>query len=251
MNVIIPALLPVSKEDLASKLARVKTFAKDIQLDMVDGRFITPASWPYSENQNQKLNGRQSMLSSMKDILTEADMLPYVDQLSYEIDLMVTNPEDITGEWIECGASRLTIHVESSKYLAKALEELKTKYGHAKDFVPGMLSVGLAINITTDLAILEPFIHDIDYVQFMGIAVIGKQGQPFDDKVLRKIAQFRQKHPDMLVQVDGGVSLKTAPALLSAGVDRLIVGSALWNTEDPAAEYHKFEELVHEYGVYS
>jgi ribulose-phosphate 3-epimerase len=238
MSVIVPAILTKSREDLDAKLAQLAGLSENVQVDVIDGRFSEEASWPYTEKDPKK-------------IFLEGEMLPYVDQLTYEIDLMVSNPEEVTGAWLAAGATRLTIHVESTKYLQKAITELQTKYGHAKDFVPGLLSVGLAINITTDMAILDPFISSVDYIQFMGIATIGKQAQPFDDKVLRKITQFRQKHSDIAIQVDGGVSLKTAPALLSAGVDRLIVGSALWNAPDLAAEFHAFEELVHEYGVYS
>ena len=182
---------------------------------------------------------------------SDGESLPYLGQIAYDIDLMVSNPEDVAGLWIEAGASRITIHAESSKYLAKTIQELQFKYGHAKDFVPNLISMGLSINTGTELALIEPFLDQIDYVQFMGVAVIGKQGEPFDPRVLRKISEFKKKYPEMTIQVDGGVSLATAPSLLIAGVDRLVIGSALWKNQDIAAEIEKFQEAVQEYGIYS
>jgi ribulose-phosphate 3-epimerase len=164
---------------------------------------------------------------------------------------MVNAPEIVAGSWIEAGAQRLTLHVESTNYLSKTVTELEVKYGHAKDFAPNLISLGLAINIGSDLSVLDPYIDHVDYVQFMGIATIGKQGEPFDKRVLRKIALLKNKYPQLLIQVDGGVSLMTAPALLTAGVDRLIVGSALWRAPNLAEELQKFNDLVQEYGIYS
>jgi ribulose-phosphate 3-epimerase len=255
MSAIVPAILTTSREDLEQKLLQLAGVVNDVQIDIIDGRFAGPATWPYTEftrasgSQASSPEGRTS--SFIPEIFPEGDMLPYADQLQYEMDLMVSDPEEVTGLWIEAGAVRMTIHVESTNYLPKAITDLQVRYGHAKDFAPGLLSLGLAINIGTELSILEPFLADADYVQFMGIATIGKQAQPFDKQVLRKIAQFKNKHPKMTIQVDGGVSLETAPALLSAGVDRLIVGSAIWKAKNILDEIEKFNQLVQEYGVYA
>jgi ribulose-phosphate 3-epimerase len=245
MSAIVPAILTTSREDLEQKLLQLAGVVSDVQIDIIDGRFAGPATWPYTEL------GANTTADTLSKIFPEGDMLPYADQLQYEMDLMVLDPEKVTGLWIEAGAVRMTIHVESTNYLPKAITDLQVRYGHAKDFAPGLLSLGLAINIGTELSILEPFLADADYVQFMGIATIGKQAQPFDKQVLRKIAQFKNKHPKMTIQVDGGVSLETAPALLSAGVDRLIVGSAIWKAKNLQDEIEKFNQLVQEYGVYA
>ncbi len=163
---------------------------------------------------------------------------------------MVETPEESAGFWIAAGATRIVIHVESTRYLPQLIEELQKKYGYERGFAPDLLSFGLAINIATDTALLEPYLSFADYVQFMGISTIGKQGQPFDERVLRKIETFRRQHPDVLLQIDGGASLRTAPALLSAGIDRLIVGSDLWEEEDVEAELGRFARIIEEHGTY-
>ncbi len=239
MNVIVPAILPKSLEDLEQKLSVLSGVATSVQVDVVDGRFVSPASWPYANE------------TGTPPVFLETGTLPYLGQINYEIDLMVSEPEEVTGAWIEAGASRITIHAESTKYLSKTISGLQFKYGHAKDFAPNLLSLGLAINVTSELALIEPYLEFADYVQFMGIATIGKQGQPFDTRVLQKISTFRHRHPEMDIQVDGGVSLQTMPELLNAGVDRLIVGSGLWNARNFAEQFKRFQDMSQEYGVYS
>ena len=84
----------------------------------------------------------------------------------------------------------------------------------------------------------------------MGIRTIGRQGEPFDTRIVRKIAAFRQKHADIPIQVDGGVNLSTAPMLLDAGVSRLIIGSGIWKAPDLAEALAKYHELAEEYGIH-
>ena len=241
MSVIVPAILPVSHEDLEQKLDTLVGLTDSVQVDIVDGKFVVPPSWPYKNASEPKpfpgASGNETF--------------SHLGQLHFEIDMMVADPEGAAGAWITAGADRVVLHVESTSYLDRAIKHIAAEYGHAKDFTPNLLSIGVALNIQTDLALIEPYLEHVDYVQFMGIANIGRQGESFDKTVLRKIGAFKRKHPKMPIQVDGGVSLVTAPSLLSVGVDRLIVGSALWNAPNIREELHKFDELVQEYGLYA
>ncbi|MDB5266130.1 MAG: Ribulose-phosphate 3-epimerase [Parcubacteria group bacterium] len=238
MGVIVPAILPTSRNDLDEKLLRLHGLVDTVQVDVVDGRFVTPASWPYKD--------------ANADVREPSgDTFPYLGQLSFEVDLMVEEPEHVIRHWIEAGATRIIIHAETTRMLPKLMNDLSTTYGHDKDFTPELLSFGLAINVSTELSLIEPFLHQCDFVQFMGIAKIGKQGEPFDKSVLPKISAFRKKYPAMPLQVDGGVSLATAPGLLQAGVTRLVVGSDLWNAPDLTAELKKLQGLVQTYGLYA
>ncbi len=238
MSVIVPAILPTSRDDLDEKLLRLHGLVDAVQVDVVDGRFVTPASWPYKDVQG---NTRTP----------SGDSFPYLGQITYEVDLMVEEPENVIRHWIDAGATRVVIHAETTRMLPKLMNELSTTYGHDKDFTPDLLAFGLAINVSTELALIEPFLHQCDFVQFMGIAKIGRQGEPFDKRVLAKISAFRKKYPAMPLQVDGGVSLETAPGLLQAGVTRLVVGSDLWKAPDLAAELKKLQGLVQTYGLYA
>ncbi|HYF28921.1 MAG TPA: HisA/HisF-related TIM barrel protein [Candidatus Paceibacterota bacterium] len=235
MGAIIPAILPTSREDLESKLARLDGLVGAVQVDIVDGRYASPASWPYTERGGEA---------------AREDFLPYLGHFHFEFDLMVENPGLVAGAWIDHGVNRLTLHADHTRDLGAVIEKLQVTYGHDKGFAPDLLSLGLAVGVETDLALIEPHLDRADYVQFMGIRTIGHQGEPFDNRVVRRIVAFRKAHSDMPIQVDGGVNLHTAPVLLDAGVSRLIVGSDLWKAPSLTDELAKFEALAEEYGIY-
>lgn len=239
MGILVPAILPHSRRDLEDKLSRLVGLADRVQIDVVDGKFAAPPSWPYTEN-----------FQNFRDEVTQQETLLELGRFRYEMDLMVSNPEEMCGVWIAAGANKLTVHAESTRYIPQLIESLKNTYGYDKDFAPGLLSLGLALNVASELSLIEQYIDDIDYVQFMGIAHIGHQGEPFDERVVRKIAQFTRSYPHMPVQVDGGVSLKNAPALLTAGASRLVVGSDLWRADNLGEEMLRFEEMGERYGLY-
>ncbi|HUY05142.1 MAG TPA: hypothetical protein VMV62_00245 [Candidatus Paceibacterota bacterium] len=233
MGIIVPAVLTPSLEDLEEKLGRLARIpsVSRIQIDVVDGKFATPASWPCTAPQE------------MIDKIARGEMLPELDRIEYEMDLMCLDADRIAGEWLSLGASRLTFHAGSAMDLGRLLSSARSRYGD--DF----LTFGLAIHIESDLSLIEPHLGMISYVQFMGIATIGRQGQPFDRRVLEKIRAFRSQHPEIPVQVDGGVSLDSGKELLALGVSSLIVGSAILRATDPAAEVAKFEALATPFGV--
>ena len=232
MSIIVPAVLPSSHADLEEKLAliaRIPSVSR-VQIDVVDGKFAEPASWPHTT------------LKELRDMVERGEMLPYLDRFAYEIDLMCIDAEHMAEAWLAIGASRLTFHAESTTDLLRLLASARRRYG---DFV----SFGVALNLKSDIALIEQSIGEIEYVQFMGIARIGRQGQPFDRRVLEKVRVLHLRHPEVKIQVDGGVSLDNARRLIALGVSNLIVGSALLSARDPAATLALFEALQGPYGV--
>ena len=240
MGIIVPAIIPTSKEDLTEKLAQLSGLAEEVQVDIVDGVYAKPASWPYTEDAAKPAR-----------MLAEGEMLPHAGEFKLEIDLMSADPESSAGTWIGLGATRLTLHAESTRFLPRFIERARSLYGHDAGFASDLLSLGLAIGTQTDLALIEPYLSKIDYVQFMGVRTIGHQGEPFAPGVLSRIQAFRKKYPTVPVQVDGGVTLENAPKLLQAGVSRLVVGSALWKAPDLKERYRAFEQLTEQYGIYT
>lgn len=240
MSLVVPAVLPSSRADLAEKLERFAKMPKvaRVQIDVVDGRFATPASWPYSAKATQG-----TPYPELEAMVQGSEMLPHLGPIEYEIDLMCLDADRAAGEWLALGASRLTFHLESIIHPRHFFESVHARYGGE------FLSFGIALNISTDLASLEPYLPYISYVQFMGIDTIGRQGQPFNRYTLDKVGRFRKEHPEIAVQVDGGVSLPNAQELVALGVTNLIVGSDLLHASDPVAEMEKFESLRSPFGV--
>lgn len=197
-----------------------------VQIDVVDGRFVAPAYWPYLD------------VPGFEKMVAEREMLPQLERISYEIDLMCVDAEFSAGAWLALGASRLTFHAEAAPDLARLLAATRRRYGGDPTFaVDSLIFYGLAINLDTPLTFIEPYLSQISYVQFMGTERIGKQGQPFDRRVIERTRAFHAKYPDLPMQVDGGVSQENAHALFVAGATDIIVGSAILKAENPIAAF--------------
>ena len=83
----------------------------------------------------------------------------------------------------------------------------------------------------------------VDFVQCMGIANIGFQGEEFDERVLNQIKELRSQYKELIISVDGSVNEITAPLLVKAGANRLVIGSAVMNSYDVRETIKEFENL--------
>ena len=215
MSPIVPALIPKSFVDLEENCKRILSFTHEIQVDIVDGKFVPFTSWPYGENER---------IEDIKE-LTENFLI--------EMDMMIQNPEDVVEEYLKAGVRRIVIHLESTTKI-KDIYKLKEKY----DF-----RLGFSINNDTELQKLYEVIEYADYVQCMGIKEIGSQGQPFDIRVLDRIKELKQKFSKLVVSLDGSVNFETLPQIVSAGTDRCAVGSALLKAENMSDAYEEMKNI--------
>lgn len=223
---IIPAVIPGNLIDLRQKVNLVKDYVKWVQIDVMDGDFVSSVSWPY---ETEDLGEFQNMVSL-------GERLPFADELSYEIDLMVSNPETEIQKWYMLGVRRFLIHIESVES-SDVLEHIFVK-------APPGAQIGVALSMGTGVDLLEPILSEVSVVQFMGIDKIGYQGQPFNKKVIDSIKELRKLSKDVIISVDGGVSLSTAPALVEAGAQRLVSGSAIFGSGNIASAISHFKALA-------
>ena len=229
MPEIIPALMPKSFADLEKYADQFHGLVDIVQVDVMDGKFVPEISWPYTED---------GVLDPIfLEIVKQERKLSQQDSLNYEFDLMVTNPEKTIESWVKTGVKRIIFHVESIKD-KKLFWESISRIKNGQD-----VEIGLAVDIETPNEEIYPHIEKIDFVQCMGIAQIGFQGQPFDKQVLHKITDLRKRFPELIISVDGGVSLETAPLLISAGVNRLVAGSAILKSENIETTIEEFKKL--------
>ena len=228
---IIPAILPKDLDDLRDHMAQVSGLAPLVQIDICDGKFVPSKSWPYVKGG----------MEEFERIKAEDEGFPFWDSLDFEVDMMVKKPETVVHDWVMAGAKRLVLHIESAPNILKTIEDLREEYGTAKEEAFG-LEIGVALDIQTPneevYEILDMIDENgdsiIDFVQFMGIDKVGFQGQEFDDRVLEKISDLRDKYSNIQISVDGGVSFDNAADLISAGATRLISGSAVFESGDIA-----------------
>ena len=220
---IIPAIMPDDYDDLLQKAGRIKGIVQCAQIDVMDGKFVPSISWPYDDKG----------IKQFESMVKNDEMLPFWEEIYYEIDLMVENPEHVIKDWIKFGARRIIVHFESTNKLREIIKIIEGRFLEEEDFV-GVPPVefGVALNAETAFNKIIPYMHDIDVVQFMGIKKIGYQGEPFDESVIERIKDLRVECPHLIISVDGGVSFKTAPKLIKVGVSRLVSGSTIFNSYD-------------------
>ena len=241
MAEIIPAIIPESLADLEEKLALVENYVPVVQIDITDGRFVPTKSWPYHGA------GYDDYFLA---ILKEDSGLPLWNKIDYEIDLMVKKPELVIDDWVKAGARRIIVHAESTIDIKEVLVNLNDRYSSIRNILVGV-DFGVAININTSNQVVYDLLDTIDkeglplvdFVQFMGIDAIGFQGHELDRRVIDKIKELRSRYPDTIISIDGGVTEDNAEELVIAGVNRLVSGSAIFESDNPIQTLEYFKKL--------
>lgn len=218
-NTLVPSLPAHSYKELQELFENMRGVSKGVQVDIVDGRFVPHRSWPFTETDVEQ------ELTKLKS---------YTDDFQVEIDCMINAPEQFLDQFVRIGIQRVIVHVGSTKVYGQIIAHART-HGYA---------IGLAFTNDVPLSFVQPFIEKIDFVQIMGIAQVGQQGQPFDERTLTTARALREAYPDLEIAVDGSVNAQTIPLLREAGVNRFAPGSAVCAAPDQAAAYKQLQELV-------
>ena len=211
---IVPALIPTSAEQIRSVLANL-SFSPEIHIDVVDGKFVPFISWPYKE-------GGEPI-----------EVHKTTDRFTLEVDLMVQSPLMAADSWLAAGADMLVFHTETIDLAAFTRFVESTR-----------ISIGISANNDSSLEDLAPYIEVADYIQIMGIAKIGSQGQPLDERVFERIAALKLKFPNHPITVDGSVNKETIVRLVKAGADRFICGSAIVGASNPEQAHSELSTLI-------
>ena len=158
-------------------------------------------------------------------------------KLVFDVHMMVTNPERYVDQVVKAGADVVTVHVEATPHIHRALQLIKAAGAKA----------GVVINPGTSVSAIEAVLGQVDQVLVMTVNP-GFGGQAFIpatlDKV-RQLADLRQKNGyNYLIEVDGGVNDKTAADCLAAGADILVAGSYVFGHSNPAQAIQTLKDLA-------
>jgi ribulose-phosphate 3-epimerase len=211
---LVPAIIPDSQATLEALLP-VLRFSPEIHIDVVDGRYVPFTSWPYQPA------GEPMATKHLTDSYT------------LEVDLMVEDPFLAANDWLKAGADMLVFHTDNC-----TVAEFK------KFIATSRVSVSIAATSDISLDLLAPYLEVADGVQLMGIVKVGSQGQSFATEVLARIAEVKKRFPKLPITIDGSVNQETIPALVEAGADRFICGSAIVKKPDPHAAYLELIKLT-------
>lgn len=211
---IIPAIIPTSYKDLVLQVTKLRGLP-EVHVDVIDGIFAPATSWPYHDQ---------------ADVTTAYELLA---PFSLEVDLMVAKPLPAAKAWLKAGADQLVFHIETIS--VEAFKQFTFECP---------VSVGVSCSNSTPLQLLYPYLPFTDYVQCMGIATIGSQGQPFDESVLERLKQIQIKFPKLSLSIDGSINETTVPLLKDLKLSRYIVGSAIMNACEPKEMYRTLTALT-------
>jgi len=245
---IIPAIIPKSFSDLKEKLSLVSGLAPLVQIDISDGKFTKNLTWPFKGHPMSTWTSNVQVTNLDPDfikIIKEEEGFPFWQDLEFETHLMVENPEAEIQKWISAGAKRVLVHYESFDGPEKVLNFCKNfKEKYAVGYIN--IELGIALNLETDTKVLEPLITHINFIQLMSISKIGFQGIgiPFELEVLDKINALHSMFHDLIISVDGGINLGNAKSVIDAGANRLIIGGAIFQSENIRKTISEFKELV-------
>lgn len=202
---IAPSILSADFAKMANEVESIETCGADmIHCDVMDGVFVPNITFG---------------LKMIKDIRTHT-------KLPLDCHLMIVNPLKYVEAFSAVGADCITVHYEACKdCVSEILSAIKAQN----------VKAGLAINPDTDAKIIEKYLPECDLVLVMSVFP-GFAGQLFIEDVLSKVNYLRkvidEKHLNCLIEIDGGITSKTAALSVEAGVDILVAGSSIFNVAD-------------------
>jgi len=143
-----------------------------------------------------------------------------------DVHLMIVEPEKFAEDFKKAGADHLSVHIEACPNLHRNIQQIKEL---------GM-KAGVAVNPHTPVAALSEVLGDLDIVLLMSVNP-GFGGQRFIPHTLEKIKQLRrmidEKGLNVLIEIDGGVTLDNAKSIVDAGADVLVAGNTVFSSKDP------------------
>lgn len=154
-----------------------------------------------------------------------------------DVHLMIENPERYLEDFAKAGADLITVHIEATHHVHRAIQQIHDLG----------LKAGVAINPGTPVSALESIIEDVDMILVMSVnpGFGGQKFIPYSLEKLRQVKALAAKvgKPNLLIQVDGGVTMENVEEIIVAGANVLVAGSSVFDGRDAMANATAFTKL--------
>jgi ribulose-phosphate 3-epimerase len=204
---IAPSLLAADFSRLGEEVRAIEQAGADwLHLDIMDGHFVPNISFG------------PGLIKALR---------PH-SKMPFDVHLMIAPADPYLAAFAEAGADLISLHPEAGPHLHRSLQTIRALGKKA----------GVVLNPGTPVDVLTNVMDLVDLILVMSVNP-GFGGQSFIASQLSKIATLRQMiaatDRDIALQVDGGVTAKTAPDCIAAGADVLVAGTAVFGAPDYAA----------------
>lgn len=200
MYKLAPSLLAADFKQLQKEVEAVdKAGADMLHIDVMDGSFVPSISFG------------MPVIQSIRGITDK----------TFDVHLMIDEPSRYIQEFKDCGADILTVHAEACTHLNRTVMAIKDA---------GMKAC-VALNPATPLSVLDYILEELDMVLLMSVNP-GFGGQKFIPNTLQKIEALRkiidERNLNVDIEVDGGISLDNVEAVMKAGANIFVAGTAVY-----------------------
>ena len=201
---ISPSILSANFGNLTEDVKKVSLAGADyIHCDIMDGHFVP------------NLTMGPMIIEAVKNATdTPLDIHFMVEDIPFFIDMY----KHLKPEFI-------TFHIEEEKHINRVIQKIRSLG----------IRPSVALNPATPVCLIEYIVSDVDMVLLMSVNP-GFGGQKFIPSVIDKVKELRElaykKNPNLLIEIDGGVNDKNAPALKKAGADILVAGSFIFKNDN-------------------
>jgi ribulose-phosphate 3-epimerase len=204
-HIVSPSLLAADFANLQRDIEFVNSSDADwFHIDVMDGVFVPNISFG---------------MPVIKAIAKHANK-------PLDVHLMIVDPDRYLEDFANLGSNILTVHVEACDHLHRTLAAIREL---------GM-KAGVALNPHTPVESLGEVLHDFDLVCLMGVNP-GFGGQTFIERTYEKVRKLREMGDhagrNFHIEIDGGVTISNASALVEAGADVLVAGSSIFKAVNP------------------
>ncbi len=197
---ISPSILSADFAELGAQISQAEEAGADwIHIDVMDGHYVPNLT--------------------MGPFIVET--CARITDLPLDVHLMIEKPESLLEAFAQAGASTLTVHIETCPHIHRTIQIIHQLSCKA----------GITLNPGTPASAIAPALPFVDLVLVMTVNP-GYSGQSFIPEVVPKIAQIRKMldevNPQTMIEVDGGITSQTLPAVLEAGAQVFVAASAIF-----------------------